>query len=141
MKSIYCILFLITLSTTLMAQSLDHYQWRNRLVLLFAPNGEDVQLQKQLDLFENEKAAFEERKLKIIQITDHTIAEDNVVQYSKDNFFFKKYKIPQEEFTILLIGLDGGEKLRKTAILNPQDLYVLIDRMPMRQYELRDKKN
>jgi len=51
----------------------------------------------------------------------------------------KKYKIPKNQFTIILIGLDGGEKLRQTKPLDTTTLFAIIDGMPMRRQEL--KKN
>ena len=124
----------------MIAQPLDHYQWRNRLVLLFAPDIENAALKKQMDIFTTEAAGLTERKLRIIQITPNTLNDNQEhVQYIKDDRFFKKYKIPKNQFTIILIGLDGGEKLRQTKPLDTTTLFAIIDGMPMRRQEL--KKN
>ena len=37
----------------------------------------------------------------------------------------------------VLIGKDGGEKLAATHLLGPEDLFPLIDPMPMRQEDMR----
>jgi hypothetical protein len=39
----------------------------------------------------------------------------------------------------ILIGKDGGEKARQTGELNLQAFFDLIDTMPMRQQEMRDR--
>lgn len=41
-------------------------------------------------------------------------------------------------FSVVLIGKDGGEKLRRTTPLPPADLFALVDAMPMRQAEMRE---
>jgi hypothetical protein len=42
-------------------------------------------------------------------------------------------------FSVVLIGKDGGEKLRQTIPLAPADLFALVDAMPMRQAEIRER--
>ena len=40
---------------------------------------------------------------------------------------------------MVLIGKDGGEKLRSHEIVSPETLCRLIDSMPMRQEEMRER--
>ena len=44
----------------------------------------------------------------------------------------------ESHFEVLLIGLDGTEKLRKNTLLKRHDLFAIIDRMPMRKSEIRN---
>ena len=39
--------------------------------------------------------------------------------------------------TVVLVGKDGSEKLRRTGVVDPTELFDLIDSMPMRQEEMR----
>jgi hypothetical protein len=43
-----------------------------------------------------------------------------------------------EGFTVILVGLDGGEKFRAGSVVDPDRLDELIDRMPMRRREMRE---
>ena len=43
-------------------------------------------------------------------------------------------------YEVVLIGLDGGIKLKKQDVLTTKELYNVIDRMPMRLDELKHKK-
>jgi hypothetical protein len=43
-----------------------------------------------------------------------------------------------EAFEIILIGLDGGIKLRKNDIVSREELFSIIDAMPMRRNEMRN---
>jgi hypothetical protein len=45
---------------------------------------------------------------------------------------------PEDEPTMVLLGLDGGEKIRAAANTPLSDLFTLVDRMPMRREELRN---
>jgi hypothetical protein len=38
---------------------------------------------------------------------------------------------------VLLVGKDGTVKLSKNTIVAMDDIYALIDKMPMRQHEIR----
>lgn len=43
-------------------------------------------------------------------------------------------------FSLVLIGKDGTEKLRRTTLLPPAELFALVDAMPMRRAEMRERK-
>ncbi len=42
-------------------------------------------------------------------------------------------------FAVTLIGKDGGEKLRRTTPLAPEELFAVVDAMPMRRAEMRER--
>lgn len=42
-------------------------------------------------------------------------------------------------FRVELIGLDGGVKYRSTSAVSPEELWALIDGMPMRRAELKNQ--
>lgn len=43
-------------------------------------------------------------------------------------------------FSVVLIGKDGGEKLRRATPLEPAELFALVDAMPMRRAEMRERR-
>jgi hypothetical protein len=43
-------------------------------------------------------------------------------------------------FQVLLIGKDGGVKLRSSEPVSVKDIFGLIDSMPMRQQEMESRK-
>ena len=51
----------------------------------------------------------------------------------------KKFNIPRGEFTVILVGKDGGIKLKRQEHTQLNDIFALIDAMPMRQEEMRQK--
>ena len=54
--------------------------------------------------------------------------------------FVVETKFGAQDFAIVLIGKDGGEKLRRTTLLPIAELFALVDAMPMRRAEMRERK-
>ena len=52
---------------------------------------------------------------------------------------FSEWTDPDSGFEILLIGLDGGVKLRQDEVIDTETLFARIDAMPMRRQELENK--
>jgi hypothetical protein len=50
----------------------------------------------------------------------------------------RRFRIGQDDFTVILLGKDGGEKLRSDVPVTMETLTKLIDSMPTRQKEVRD---
>jgi hypothetical protein len=51
----------------------------------------------------------------------------------------KKFDAPPGLFTVILVGKDGGVKLRQSPEVKLKDIFALIDAMSMRQQEMRQK--
>ena len=47
-----------------------------------------------------------------------------------------QYAIGDNAFSVLLIGKDGGEKLRVDEVPDLQAIYAVVDGMPMRSREM-----
>jgi hypothetical protein len=99
---------------------LKHYQWKNRVLLLFAPAHDDARVKKQTALIEANRSGFEDRDLIAFLIPEQSPLRD-------------RFHIDGKTFTVILIGKDGTEKLRRSSIVDPEQLFRLIDSMPMRQ--------
>jgi len=50
----------------------------------------------------------------------------------------RRFHVAEGEFVVILIGKDGGEKLRSQTPVTMERLMKVIDAMPMRQKEARD---
>lgn len=103
------------------------YRWKSRVLLVFAPRADAPSLVAQRRSVEKEKAGFQDRALVVLELTDGAKAEA----------LRRQFNIKPENFTVILIGKDGGEKLRKSGPVSPKELFDLIDSMPMRQQEMR----
>ena len=45
-----------------------------------------------------------------------------------------------EEFAVVLIGRDGGEKFRSDGPVSVEELFSKIDEMPVRRREMRERE-
>ena len=99
-----------------------------RQLLLFTQKKNTGLAEKQLAIWKEAQAEMEERDLTI------TVIKGN-------DLLHKKYKVDsQTEFTVILLGKDGGEKLRTQNLLTTNKLFALIDAMPMRRHEMQKKE-
>lgn len=72
------------------------------------------------------KAAFEERDLVVIKVTDEEI--------------YRKYGVDSDKSMVMLIGKDGQAKVQQDHIFEATALFGVIDAMPMRREEMKRQK-
>lgn len=125
-----------------MAQDLTHYRWKKRLLIIQADQTDQATLKKQLLLLDDKKG-MAERKLAIISISPgyYTIMDFA----SSDDLYTQRIPLSPDHaipslFAVKLIGLDGGIKLERESTITQDELFSIIDGMPMRRAELRRLK-
>ena len=131
---------LLCLCMTSLAQELEQHRWQERVLLVFGEQEDTPALKKQFELLTQAQEGLEERKLVVYQVLPDYCSlmfqqKESIPR--SPSFKHKKTKAP---FEIVLIGLDSGVKLRQTKILTTEELFALIDGMPMRKAELRQKQ-
>ena len=121
------------------AQLLNDYRWENRIVLVMTNDETLETYQKQLQLLAS-STEMKERKLLICKVmpNQYTLGLDNF-DWIKTSELYRKFHSKNTDFEVILIGLDGGVKLRQTDILTTEKLFSTIDVMPMRRAELKRK--
>lgn len=134
---------MITLNQSCIAQSLSQHKWENRVILLFAPDFQNQQLNKQLDIFKKNKKGLEDRKLIVYQISSDAIKKEgkHLEKNGESTNWMEQFEVDKNKFTFILIGLDGGEKMRSSDFVSNLKLFSKIDQMPMRRAEIRKNKN
>ena len=124
------------------AQDLSKHQWKERLVLVIAKNKDNKNFQKQLAELQNHQNGLKDRKLVIYRILPKKYSigfrEEN---RNNSNELYQNYKDEERDFSVILIGLDGGEKLIQNEMLSAEKLFNTIDSMPMRQSVKTDNFN
>ncbi len=120
--------------------NLSDYQWKKRVLLVVAEDSEHEQYQNQLTELRYRKEELAERKLLVIGVLKEKYkVNDGRSSWQLSNVIYKNYSDPKKDFQVLLIGLDGGVKVKKYDVYKAQDLFDKIDAMPMRLSELRAK--
>ena len=151
--SFVCIVFIATLlscerreveemlkNSELKQVDLDKYRWKNRLVLIFAPSKEDSFYLEQKSEFEGKSDEFEDRDIIMIELLKtgiSTVAEVPLT-YNQQSLLRKKFHVV-DDFVFILIGKDGTVKLRAKQPVLCDEIFSLIDSMPMRKEEMRRK--
>jgi len=126
---------------SLNAQDLSKHQWKDRLVLIIAEDENNEKLQQQLTELQKNQKGLKDRKLIIYQILPEKYNTGFQIEtWNNSAELYKKYKTDKDDFKVILIGLDGGEKLAQTEILSAEKLFNTIDSMPMRQSEMRKNR-
>jgi hypothetical protein len=106
--------------------NLQPYKWENRVLLLFGPR-DSSELVKQKLILAADPAGLEERDMMILEPPETERLQD-------------RFEIDPAAFTAILVGKDGGEKLRSDRPVSLSELYGLIDQMPMRRREMRQQR-
>ena len=106
------------------------YLWKSRIIVAFARSASDPRLARQSKLFRDMGAGGRERDLVLVEAVGAAPAAE-VLRRRFDT---------GEPFAAMLIGKDGGEKLRSDQPVGEAELFPLIDSMPMRREEMSRKR-
>lgn len=120
----------LMLGMTVLAQTpnLDALRWNSRVLLLFAPSPDHPMLAEQKLLLDRESKALEEREIRVYEITGTS---------SDAGQLRSKMSVRDNRFAVVLIGKDGGRKLKRDEVVEPSELFNKIDSMPMRRDEMK----
>lgn len=137
-------LFFLTYCSVLYADNpLESYQWQKRVLLVFTPSLDHTTFKQQKDIIEEHKAAMVERDTVVWTLVHGAtvLTETPSLSNLTSEEFYKKFHVMRDRFTVILLGKDGGEKLRKVdTVVGQKELFTLIDSMPMRQLEIDERR-
>jgi hypothetical protein len=110
---------------------LDQLRDHNRVLLIFGSREEAPQVAHQREEFAKHKRGTTERDLKIFVVAGE----------SQEALGLRKRfgASPSDPLCVVLIGKDGGRKMRRSGFVPADDVFRLIDTMPMRKAEMRDR--
>ena len=106
-------------------------QGRQRLLLLLATTADQPDFQRQRAQLADQLAGLAERDFRVVEVLYDQLGPGD------RRFLVRKLGGPLPAFAAGLIGKDGGVKLRQTRPVTPQELFGLVDQMPMRRQEMR----
>ena len=137
MKYVIGLLFLLFFLSN-DAQQLDKYRWESRLLVLISNNEDTIASNKLINEIERDTAGLKERKLLIFKVYPNYYSVES--EPIEGEALYDKFNPEKVDFKFLLIGLDGRIKLEESYPLSKEDLYKIIDTMPMRASELKGKQ-
>ena len=120
---------------------LNSFKWKNRLLFLFASSEEDQTYHTLKEEINRQDREIRDRDLLISQIFEKGESRLGKERLSSGQVLSlrKHLSVPSGQFMIILIGKDGGEKLRQDRVVELKEIFKIIDAMPMRQQEMRKK--
>lgn len=107
---------------------LSEFKWTKRPVIVFADSEDDPAFIEQMRLLARQTDDLEARDVVVIIDTDPDARSDI------------RLKMRPRGFMLTLVGKDGGIKLRKPFPWHVREITRSIDKMPMRQREIREEK-
>lgn len=111
-----------------------------RALLVFS-NGNNQLAEAQLNIAATHVDGFRDRDLLLVGLAGSNDAVPSALLSAPDDAAARKrFDIKPGEFTVILIGKDGGEKLRSHQPISWEKLQSTIDAMPMRQDEMQRRK-
>ena len=108
--------------------------------LLVFDNGNNQLAESQLTIAADNIDGFKQRDLLLVGIRGSNPAVPTAMLSATDDAAARqRFHVAPGQFTVILIGKDGGEKLRSHQPISWNKLQSTIDAMPMRQDEMRSK--
>lgn len=126
-----------------MGNPIKKHLWEQRVLIVSASSPTNVGYKRQNQLLEKGKKGMKERDLVIYRLyADHWEGpKQEILTHEQAQSIYADYEIAQGTFSVLLIGKDGGVKMRENDIVSTRELFQLIDSMPMRKSEMEKTEN
>lgn len=120
---------------------MNDFRWKNRMVVLFAPDAEHPDAVAVLQEVDSYPSEFLDRDMLLVTAfeTGRGSVAGKPLTSGAVAALRKEYGVADGAFRLLLIGKDGGVKLDRTESVRLSELFALIDTMPMRRREMREK--
>jgi hypothetical protein len=114
--------------------------------LIFAGPG-DARAAEQYLAVQQHADASKDRQVHVILLTAVPIAHTqdgagpptSMATPAEQDALRKRFHVRPDAFAVILVGKDGGEKMRSDKPIPWETLEATIDAMPMRQTEMRTK--
>ena len=120
---------------------LTQFQWKNRLLFIFAEDDSHPLYKDLQSQIVAQKAEVNDRDLIVFEVLAQGPARTNTRSLSQKeaDSIRDHFAVPSNAFSLILVGKDGGIKLKRSDQVDLREVFGLIDSMPMRQREMRQK--
>ncbi len=148
-------LFIFTLATILAGLSagqvwgekadgldLSNYRWQNRVLLVYAPSADFPAYRRYVQEIEGQRQSIQERDLLILRILEQgqSFRGEMLLSPEAAASLVQRFGVRKGEPRAVIIGKDGGVKLNRAAFVPMAEIFALIDSMPMRRQEFKEKR-
>ncbi|MEM1007027.1 MAG: DUF4174 domain-containing protein [Pseudomonadota bacterium] len=109
-------------------RDLDDFLWTHRPIIVFADTPADPRFQQQIDMLVEGEAAMRDRDVVVLTDTDPT-ARSAI-----------RSQLRPRGFQMVFVDKDGVVKLRKPSPWSVREIGRSIDKTPLREREIRDRR-
>lgn len=119
--------------------NLERYEWKNRLLLVFAPSKDHPTYQELVQSLEEAEEELADRDMVVFHLFEDKTGYvfGDAIRPESVTALRERYDPESGGLTLVLIGKDGGEKARQVGNYDLKALFRRIDEMPMRKREMR----
>ena len=77
----------------------------------------------------------------VFEVLERDSSRRNIAPIDRQtaDYIRNRFSVPPNTFRLILVGKDGGIKLKRHDQASLEEVFELIDSMPMRQREMRQK--
>lgn len=112
-------------------------QWTARPLLVFGPSEDDDRVRTQLTWIDVDVAGLAERAMDDVRVIGLRGQANGTPMTPGDvSQLRERFDVDASDFAVVLVGKDGGEKLRSEQPIALSEVFAVIDAMPMRQREM-----
>ena len=116
----------------------DEVRWDHRLLVITGPEDRTA---TQNEACRAARQGMIERELIVVDVSEEPT---EVIAGTREDVpdaasFRTRFDLPENEFQIVLVGKDGGVKERRNELFEVEEVFRIIDAMPMRMQEMRDR--
>lgn len=112
-------------------QTLRANRGQKRILLVAAATAEQADFRRQKAQLAAQQAGLTERDFVVLEVLY------NQLPAADQRFLGRQLGLRPPAFAVVLLGKDGGVKLRSARPLAPAALFGIVDQMPMRRQEMR----
>ena len=118
--------------------TLEALRDHKRVLLIFGASRDDARFKAQVATMQSHGTDADERDLITVEVPSR-VERTGAVQLADADSVRRRFGVGRDAFVVVLVGKDGGEKLRSDQPIEFERLRATIDAMPMRQDEMRKK--
>lgn len=126
--------FALASSQVFAMDSLPELKWKNRVVIIFGAST-DREAEQQTAAIKEQTSELADRDMVILRVLGDEVRSvyGRSPQVVDAKALKKDVGVDDDGFHVVLIGKDGGVKLRSERPVGGLEMFDLIDRMPMRR--------
>ena len=109
------------------ASQLDEWKWKSRVLVVVAPAG-NAAAQAQRRIYESAAKGMAERSIVLIEALD---------DQERSQRLRSRFSADGRRFQVFLVGKDGQTAISSEKPVSADNLFALVDAMPMRREEMR----